>query len=231
MKINKTYLPILLVLVLSVSSIQLEYKLKPLGDYSHFAESLFSNNNQQNHNDDEYFMTHKPRDKHSAYDLNVFSSEREDGDDFKIKDLMKYVITPENELDNLSSKGELSFEIMQDNKVSEMLKKKQNFASKINSPKTINIPGTLDSIKSLDLKQVVEKKSNLKAESSKNVNKTINTVSKMNVANLPPTVASLNLKLPSTANVAKELSKSKETTLPKSESKEELLNDIFTDME
>ena len=125
MKLKKTFLPILMALIVSVSSIQTTYHLgRTLGDYSHFAESLFSNNKVEAPDNDEYYMNHNPPAKNFVNDLDIFSRDGEHGNDFKIKDLMKYVITPENELDNLSSKGQLSFEIQHDNIVNELEKKK-----------------------------------------------------------------------------------------------------------
>jgi hypothetical protein len=223
MKLNKTYLPILMALIVSVSSFHTKYNLgRTIGDYSHFAESLFSNNKIQSESNDEYFMNHNPPAKNFVNDLGIFSKDEEKGREFKIKDLMKYVITPENELENISNKGQLSFEIEQENVINEIEKKKKESINKLK----VSIPGTNETVKTIksetmtnsNIIKPVVKTSNLRVSKEQDNKKVV--VKKED--NLKNSVLSLK---PETLITPKKLEDNKKS------SKEELLNDIFSDME
>ncbi len=210
-------------LIVSVSSFHTKYNLgRTIGDYSHFAESLFSNNKIQSESNDEYFMNHNPPAKNFVNDLGIFSKDEEKGREFKIKDLMKYVITPENELENISNKGQLSFEIEQENVINEIEKKKKESINKLK----VSIPGTNETVKTIksetmtnsNIIKPVVKTSNLRVSKEQDNKKVV--VKKED--NLKNSVLSLK---PETLITPKKLEDNKKS------SKEELLNDIFSDME
>ena len=210
-------------LIVSVSSFHTKYNLgRTIGDYSHFAESLFSNNKIQSESNDEYFMNHNPPAKNFVNDLGIFSKDEEKGREFKIKDLMKYVITPENELENISNKGQLSFEIEQENVINEIEKKKKESINKLK----VSIPGTNETVKTIksetmtnsNIIKPVVKTSNLRVSKEQD-NKKVVVKKEDNSKN-----SVLSLK-PETLITPKKLEDNKKS------SKEELLNDIFSDME
>ena len=240
MKLNKTYLPLLLAVIVSVSSFKTTYHLgRTLGDYSHFAESLFSNKKEEKPNNDEYYMKHRPPAKNFINDLGIFSRDGEEGKEFKIKDLMKYVITPDNELDNLSSKGQLSFEIEHENIINELEKKKNESITQ----EKVSIPGTNELIKPIKHSNSINNSNlNKPAEATNNLrsnivignkSKVINNVNaEKSVPKIQPSILKLKadpVKKTSQNMIPKQIEK-KEMPIKK-ESKEELLNDIFSDMD
>lgn len=109
LKRQKAFLVLLTLVSISfISSVKIRYSISnPFGDFSHFAESLFSQNNKKSEdtykNDDSEFYMKRP--KNNLYDFSLIKKDNDNSEEFKLKDLMRYVITPDNQLDTLKEKN------------------------------------------------------------------------------------------------------------------------------